>query len=155
VTTLLFLRQTAAEGKAVWVLLRRTRLMLRLALLGLGAIGVGGLEGAVFLPRLVLVVALAATVTAAATLAGPHAGRVTAMTLRHPASPLALATGRWLAVAGLAGLVTLCAGVGAAWQVELGWREGVDAAWSAAAVALPVAAGGALLSAEAWRRRAP
>src|SRR4029077_11778434 len=105
----------------------RTRLPLRLTLIGLGAIGMGGLLDAARLPALLLTVARVATATAAATLAGPHAGRATAMTLRHPASPLALATGRWLAVAALAALVTLGAAIGAAWQAELGWREGVDA----------------------------
>jgi hypothetical protein len=155
VTTLLFFRQIIAEGKAVWVWVLRTRLPLRLTLIGLGAIGMGGLLDAARLPRLVLVVALTATVTAAATLAGPHAGRATAMTLRHPASALALATGRWLAVAALAAFVTFGAAVGAAWQAELGWREGVQAAWSAAGVALPMAACGLLLSATSWRRTAP
>lgn len=154
-TTLQFLRQTIAEGKAVWVLTSRTRLPLRLTLLGLGAIGMGGVLDGTLLPRLVLSVALVATVTAAATLAGPQAGRATAMTLRHPASPLALATGRWLAVAALAACVTFGAGIGAAWQAELGWREGVDAAWSAAGVTLPMAVCGAFLSAASWRRRAP
>jgi len=155
VTTLLFLRQTIAEGKTVWVWTTRTRLPLRLTLLGLGAIGVGGLLDPPRLPALILTVALVATATAAATLAGPHAGRATALTLRHPASPLALAAGRWLAVAALAALVTFGAAIGAAWQAELGWREGVDAAWSAAGVTLPIAACGWFASAAFWRRRAP
>jgi hypothetical protein len=155
VTTLLFLRQTIAEGRAVWVLTSRTRLPLRLMLIGLGAVGMGGLLDGALLPRLVLSVALMATATAAATLAGPHAGRATALTLRHPASALALATGRWLAVAALAAVVTLGAGIGAAWQAELGWRDGLDAAWSAAGVTLPMAVCGAFLSAASWRRRAP
>lgn len=154
-TTLRFFRQTLAEWKPVCALVRRTRLGLRLAVIGLGAIGLSGLADETFLPTLILGVALAATVTAAAVLAGPHAGRVTALTLRHPASPLALAMGRWLAVTALAGVVTLGAAVGAAWQVDLGWRDGVDAALAAAGVTLPVAACGLLVTAELWRRRAP
>lgn len=154
-TTPLFLRQTLAEWKPVWAVIRRTRLALRLAGLGLAGIGASGWAGGAFLPRLVLGVALTATVTALAAFAGPQAGRAHAMTLRHPASPLALAAGRWLAVVALAGLVTLAAGVGAAWQVELGWREGVDAAVAAGGVALPVAACGVLVSVESWRRRTP
>jgi len=137
------------------VLTRRTGLPLRLALIGLGAIGIGRLLDDDLLPALVLAAALAATLTTEATLSGPHAGRATAMTLRHPASPLALATGRWLAVAALAGLVTLATGLGAAWQAELGWREGVGAAGAAVGVALPVAACGVFVSAAAWRGRAP
>src|SRR5690242_11016934 len=105
-----------AEGKAVWVLTCRARLPLRLTLIGLGAIGVGRLLDRALLPALVLAVALMATITVVATLAGPRAGRATAMTLRHPASPLALATGRWLTVAALAGLVTLAVALGAAWR---------------------------------------
>ena len=153
--TTLFLRQTIAEWKPVWAVIRRTRLALRLAGLGLGAVGVSGWAGGAFLPRLVLGVALTATVTVAAALAGPQAGRANAMTLRHPASPFALAIGRWVAVVALAGLVTLAAGIGSAWQAELGWRQGVDAALAAAGVALPVAACGLLVSVQSWRRKAP
>jgi hypothetical protein len=155
VTTLLFFRQTLAEWRPVCVLIRRTRLGLWLALIGLGAIGLGGLEDGAFLPTLALGVALTVTLTAALALAGPRAGRATAMTLRHPASPLAVAAGRWLAVLALSALVTLGAGVGAAWQVELGWRDGVDAAWSAAWVALPMVACGLVVTAESWRRQTP
>jgi hypothetical protein len=155
VTTFLFFRQTIADARAVWVLISRTRLLVRLVLISLAAIAAGALTSAAFLPTLALVVALAATLTSAATLAGPHAGRATAMTLRHPASPLALATSRWVAIATLAGIVTLATGVGVAWQVELSWRAGVAAAWSAAGVSVPMAACGVLLSAESWRRRAP
>jgi hypothetical protein len=155
VTTFLFFRQALAEWKPVCALVRQTRLGLWLAVIGLGAVGLGRLVDGASLPALILGVALTTTVTAAAVLAGPHAGRVTAMTLRHPASPLALALGRWLAVTGLAGVVTLGAGVGAAWQVELGWRDGVDAALSAAGVTVPVAACGLLVTAELWRRWKP
>lgn len=151
----LFLRQILAEWKPVSVLIRRTRLPFWLALLGLGASALAGLEDAASLPTLVLGVALLAILTSAAVLAGPHAARATALTLRHPASPLALATGRWLAVTALAALVALVAGIGAAWQVRLGWREGVAAAVSAGWVVLPVAAGGALVTAGWWRRRTP
>ena len=136
-------------------LLRQSRLGLWLTVIGLGAVGLVGLVDGVSLTVLILGVALTATVIAAAVLAGPHAGRVTAMTLRHPASPLALALGRWVAVTGLAGVVTLGAGVGAAWRVELGWREGVDAALSAAGVTVPIAACGLLVTAELWRRWKP
>jgi hypothetical protein len=55
----------------------------------------------------------------------------------------------------LAGVVTLGAGIGAAWQAELGWREGVAAAASAGWVALPVVACGVLMTAGWWRRRTP
>lgn len=154
-TTFLFFRQALAEWRPVRALVRETRLRLWLAAIGLGAIGLSGLDDGVSLPVLILGVALTATVASAAVLAGPHAGRVTAMTLRHPASPLALALGRWLAVTGLAGVVTLGAGLGAAWRVELGWREGVDAALSAAGVSVPVAACGLLVTAELWRRWKP
>jgi len=51
--------------------------------------------------------------------------------------------------------VTLAAAIGAAWQAELGWREGVAAAVSAGWVALPVVAGGTLVTAGCWRRRTP
>lgn len=139
----------------MWVLACRTRLPFRLTLMILGAIGIGRLLDRELVPALVLAVALMATVTAAATLAGPRAGRAIALTLRHPASPLALATGRWLAVAGLAGFVTLAAGIGAAWQAELGWREGLVAVWSAAGVTFPVAACGVFVSAAWWRGRVP
>ena len=152
---LLFIRQTLAEWKPVCALVRRTRLGFWLAVIALSAIGISAQADGEFLPTLVFGVALTATLTAAAVLAGPHAGRVTAMTLRHPASPLALAMGRWMAVTALAGLVTLSAGVGAALQVGLGWRDGVDAALSAAQVGAPVVACGLLVTAELWRRRTP
>ena len=144
-----------AEWKPVCVLLRRTRLGLWLAGLGCGAIGLGALQDGTFLPTLALGVALTANLTAALSLAGPQAGRVSAMTLRHPASPLAIATGRWLAVTALAGLVTLGATLGVAYQSALGWREGMEAAWSAAGATLPMAACGLLATAECWRRRTP
>jgi hypothetical protein len=155
VTTYLFLRQTLAEWKPVSVLIRRTRLPFWLSALTLGAVALGGLWGGASLPTLVTSVALLATFTSAAVLAGPQSGRATAMTLRHPASPIALPAGRWLAVTVLAGLVTLGAGIGAAWQAELGWREGVGAAASAGWVALPVVASGVLVTAAWWRRRTP
>ena len=154
-TTLLFLRQTLAEWKPVSVLIRRTRLPFWLSALTLGAAALGGLGDGASLPTLVTSVALVATLTSAGVLAGAHSGRATALTLRHPASPMALATGRWLAVTALAGLVTLATGIGAAWQAELGWREGVAAAVSAGWVALPVVAGGVLVTAGWWRRRTP
>ena len=154
-TTFLFLRQILAEWKPVSVLIRRSRLPVWLAGLGLGAAALAGVEDAASLPTLVLGVALLAVLTSAAVLAGPASGRATALTLRHPASSLALATGRWLAASALAALVTLAAGIGAAWQVRLGWREGVAAAVSAGWIVLPVAAGGALVTAEWWRRRTP
>lgn len=151
-TALLFLRQTFAEWRPVWAQLRRTRLAFSLTLIVLAGAGTGG---RVLLPTLAFVVLLAATATAAASLTGPEAGRVAALTLRHPASPLALAVGRWIAVATLAGLVTLLAGVGAAWQVELGWRAGVDAALSAMTTALPGALCGPLVTVGWWRLKAP
>jgi hypothetical protein len=154
VTNFLFLRHALAEWKPVSVLIRRTRLPFWLSVLALGAVAFGGLKGA-SLPTLVNGVALLATLTSAIGLAGPHPGRVTAMTLRHPASPLALATGRWLAVTALAGLVTLGSGIGAAWQAELGWREGVEAALAAGWVTLPVVACGVFATTLWWRWRTP
>lgn len=151
-TALLFFRQTFAEWRPVWAQLRRTRLAFLLTLIGCAGAGIGG---RVVLPALALAVLLAATATAAVALAGPEAGRVAALTLRHPASPLALAVGRWIAVALLAAVVTLLAGVGAAWRVELGWRAGVDAAISAVTTALPATLCGPLLTAGWWRGRAP
>ena len=154
-TTFLFLRQALAEWKPVSVLIRRTRLPFWLLTLTIGAALHGGLYDGPSLPTLVTSVALLATFTCAVVLAGAHSGRATALTLRHPASLMALATGRWLAVTALAGLVTLAAAIGAAWQAELGWREGVAAAVSAGWVALPVVAGGTLVTAGCWRRRTP
>lgn len=154
-TTLLFFRQTLAEWKPVCLLIRRTRLVFWLVLISLAAIDAGGFTDASLLPTVILGAGLTATFLAAVVLAGSHAGRLSAMTLRHPASPLALAAGRWMAVIVLAGLVTLVAAVGAAWQAELGWQDGVEAAMSAAGVTVPVAACGLLVTAGYWRRRTP
>jgi hypothetical protein len=88
VTTFLFFRQTLAEWKPVSVLIRRTRLPFWLATLTLGAVALGGLDEGASLPALVTGVALLATITTGLVLAGPHSGRATAMTLRHPASPV-------------------------------------------------------------------
>ncbi|HYK11576.1 MAG TPA: hypothetical protein VEV39_12310 [Gemmatimonadales bacterium] len=154
-TTLLFFRQTIAEWKPVCRLMRRTRLGFWLILISLGAIDAAGFTDGSLLPMVILGAGLTATLVAAIVLVGPHAGRVSAMTLRHPASPLALAAGRWLAVTILAGLVILIVAVGTAWQAEVEWRVGIEAALSAAGVTVPVAMCGLLVTAGSWRRRAP
>jgi len=140
VTTPTFFRHSFAEWKPVTAQVRRTRLGLWLAAIVVGALWIAGRPDGVFLPTLALGVALTTAVTVAGALAGREAARVTALTLRHPASPLALAAGRWLGVVLLAALVTLLASVGAAWRIELGWRDGAAAAFGASCAALPIAA---------------
>jgi len=140
VTTPAFFRHSLAEWKPVTAQVRRTRLGLWLAAIVVGALVVAGAPEGVFLPTLALAVALTAAVTAAGALAGRESGRVAALTLRHPASPVALAAGRWLGVVGLAALVTLLASVGAAWRIDLGWADGARAALGATCAALPISA---------------
>ena len=139
-TTPAFLRHSLAEWKPVTAQVRRTRLGLWLAAILVGAIVVAGAPDGIFLPTLALATALTTAVTAAGALAGRESGRAAALTLRHPASPAALAAGRWAGVVALVAVVTLLASVGAAWRIELGWRDGARAALGATCAALPIAA---------------
>jgi len=140
VTTPPFIRHSLAEWKPVTAQVRRTRLGIWLAAIVVGAVWIAGRPDGVFLPTFALGVALTAVVTAASALAGRESARAAALTLRHPASPVALAAGRWVGVILIASTVTFLASVGAAWRIELGWRDGAGAALGATCVALPIAA---------------
>lgn len=134
-----FFRHALAEWRPAAVLVRRTRLGLWLAAIVACGIALAG-PPTLLLPGLSLAVALTAAVTAAHALAGREAGRASALTLRHPASPVALAVGRWLLVALIAAAVTALVSLPAAWRLGLAWGDGARATAVAGCAALPVAA---------------
>ncbi len=136
------LRCVLAEWQLLRARLLRSRLGLWLLLLGAGAAWLAAHASTADLPALALAVAMLGAVLGVAFAAGSDADRASLLlTLTHPTSPLAVATGRWLAA------VTAATCLLVAWLFVAGARDGfigldfVRVAIAGAAAAAAIAAG--------------